>query len=89
MKVICAGQLKTGTKSMAMALRQLGYSNVHDHEEHLGFHLDEYLDLFEGRADVQILEKMYADVDAIVDSPACTFWYSLHKQFPDAKVSLS
>ena len=34
MKIICAGFPKTGTKSMAMALRELGYS-VHDTEEHL------------------------------------------------------
>ena len=37
MKVICAGFNKTGTKSMAMALRGLGYS-VHDIEEHLQVH---------------------------------------------------
>ena len=34
MKVICAGFPKTGTKSLAMALRELGYS-VYDTEEHL------------------------------------------------------
>ena len=32
MKIICAGFPKTGTKSMAMALRELGYENVHDFE---------------------------------------------------------
>ena len=34
MKIICAGFPKTGTKSMATALRDLGFS-VHDFEEHL------------------------------------------------------
>ena len=34
MKIICAGFPKTGTKSMAAALRELGYS-VHDFEEHV------------------------------------------------------
>ena len=34
MKIICAGFPKTGTKSMASALRQLGY-NVNDFPEHL------------------------------------------------------
>ena len=48
MKVLCAGFPKTGTKSMALALRELGYS-VHDFEEHLQFNLDNYLDFFEGR----------------------------------------
>ena len=32
MKIICAGLSKTGTKSLAMALRELGYGNVHDFE---------------------------------------------------------
>ena len=34
MKIICAGFPKTGTKSMATALRQLGYT-VNDFPEHL------------------------------------------------------
>ena len=34
MKITCAGFPKTGTKSMATALRQLGYS-VNDFPEHL------------------------------------------------------
>ena len=34
MKIICVGFPKTGTKSMAAALRQLGYS-VNDFPEHL------------------------------------------------------
>ena len=34
MKIICAGFPKTGTKSMAAALRELGYS-VNDFPEHL------------------------------------------------------
>ena len=58
MKVICAGFPKTGTKSMALALRELGYS-VHDYEEHLHLNLDHYLDYFEGRADVAHVVARY------------------------------
>ena len=88
MKVICAGFPKTGTKSLAMALRQLGYENVHDFEEHLEYNLDNYLDFFEGRADSSIFRKMYSDVDAVVDQPACNLWHIIASQFPDAKVIL-
>jgi len=88
MKVICAGFPKTGTKSMAMALRQLGYGPVHDFEEHLEYNLDNYLDFLEGRVDGSIFKSIYKDVDAVMDMPAVDVWYILHQQFPDAKVIL-
>jgi len=88
MKVICAGFPKTGTKSLALALRQLGYEHVHDVEEHLQYNLDNYLDFFEGRSDGSIFKSIYKDVDAVVDLPAVSVWYILHRQFPDAKVIL-
>jgi len=87
MKIICAGFPKTGTKSMAHALSQLGYS-VHDFEEHMEFHLDRYLDFFEGRVGAEVFLEMYKDVDVVVDQPACTIWNILRGQFPDAKVIL-
>ena len=87
MKIICAGHPKTGTKSMANALTILGYS-VHDLEEHLEYNLENYIDFFEGRVDESIFQKMYKDVDAVVDQPACSLWNILLKQFPDAKVIL-
>ncbi|KAK3734681.1 hypothetical protein QZH41_013942 [Actinostola sp. cb2023] len=86
MKVICAGLLKTGTKSLASALRTLGY-NVHDHEEHRMNHLDEYLQAFEG-TQMPDFAAMYADVDAVIASPACFFWKEIFDAFPDAKVVL-
>ena len=38
MKIIGAGFPKTGTKSLALALRDLGYT-VHDFEEHMAYNL--------------------------------------------------
>ena len=58
MKIICAGFPKTGTKSMALALSQLGYT-VHDFEEHNEYNLDNYLDFFEGRVGEEIFLEMY------------------------------
>ncbi|KAK3742620.1 hypothetical protein QZH41_000462 [Actinostola sp. cb2023] len=86
MKIICAGLLKTGTKSLASALRTLGY-NVHDHEEHRMNHLDEYLQAFEG-TQMPDFAAMYADVDAVIATPACFFWKEIFDAFPDAKVVL-
>ena len=87
MKIICAGFPKTGTKSMANALSQLGYS-VHDFEEHLEYNLDNYVKFFDGDIGEEVFGEMYRDVDAVVDQPACTIWNILFKQFPEAKVIL-
>ena len=57
MKVLCAGFPKTGTKSMALALRELGYS-LHDFEEHMQFNLDNYMDNFEGRLGEEVFLEM-------------------------------
>lgn len=88
MKIICAGFPKTGTKSMARALRELGYGPVHDFEEHLEYNLDTYLDFFEGRVDGSIFKSVYKDVDAVMDQPSVDVWHILHQQFPEAKVIL-
>ena len=87
MKIICAGFPKTGTKSMANALTQIGY-NVHDFEEHLEHNLDNYLKFFDGDIGEEIFLEMYSEVDVVVDQPACTLWNILYKQFPDAKIIL-
>jgi len=87
MQIICAGFPKTGTKSMAKALRELGYI-VHDFEEHVDLHLDDYLDFLEGRKDSKDLMEAYGDVDAVVDQPVCTMWNVFYKHYPNAKVIL-
>ena len=87
MKIICAGFPKTGTKSMANALRDLGYT-VHDFEEHLQYNLQHYIDFFEGRVGPEIFHDIYQDVDVVVDQPACTLWNIIFSQFPDAKIIL-
>ena len=68
MKIICAGFPKTGTKSMANALRELGYS-VNDLEEHIDLHMDKFVDYMDGVKDSQELMEAYADVDVCVDLP--------------------
>ncbi|XP_001640636.2 uncharacterized protein LOC5520713 [Nematostella vectensis] len=86
MKIIGAGLPKTGTKSLASALRHLGY-NVHDRPEQVQFHCDEYIAAFEGQ--MPNFEEMYENVDATTDVPACLFYKEIFRAFPDAKVILS
>jgi hypothetical protein len=84
MKVICAGLPKTGTKSLASALRTLGYS-VHDNDEQWTYHMDEYIPALESK-EMPDFAAMYANVDAVTDIPACFFFEEIFQAFPNAKV---
>ena len=87
MKVICAGLSKTGTKTLAKALRILGYT-VYDYFEHRDVHADEWFAIYcEGKA--PDFTAMYKDVDAVTDIPAATWFQEIHEAFPAAKVILS
>jgi len=86
MKIICAGLSKTGTKSIANALRMLGFI-VYDGPEHLQYHMAEYDQAF-STDKMPDFASMYSKVDAVTDIPACLFWKELKETFPDAKVVL-
>lgn len=87
MKVILAGMPKTGTKSLKKALTMLGYS-VYDAEENFIYLNNEWTKIMTIGGAVDDFKKMYADVDATCDVPACYFWEEIHKAFPEAKVVL-
>ena len=86
MKVICAGLSKTGTKSMAKALRQLGFS-VFDGEEHFFIHYQQWRDILNEEKEPDFL-SMYRNVDAVTDIPPAAFYEDIFKLFPEAKVIL-
>ena len=86
MKIICAGLYKSGTKSMAQALRMLGFV-VYDVKEHFQYHINEYDQLF-STGKMPDFASMYNKVDAVTDGPTCLFWKELKEAFPDAKVVL-
>ena len=71
MKVICAGFSKTGTKSLAKALRILGFT-VYDHLEHRKFHNKQWVDLY-GEGQLPDFRAMYEGVDAVIGLPASDF----------------
>ena len=86
MKVIYAGFSKCGTKTMAQALRDLGY-NVYDFMENYEFLGDKWMKIFQEGGTKEDFYEMYKDVDAVTDAPCCYFWKQILEAFPDAKVS--
>ena len=87
MKIICAGLSKTGTKSLAKALRILGFT-VFDFDEHEQFHYEQWYNIYmEGKSPDFV--SMYKDVDAVTDLPPGFWFQEIYEAFPDAKVILS
>lgn len=87
MKVICAGIGKTGTKSIAKALRHLGFT-VFDWEEQIFDFMDHWVDVFQNGAEPDI-KRVYHNADAVVDIPGNFFWEEILDAFPECKVILS
>nr|XP_039273062.1 uncharacterized protein LOC120347221 [Styela clava] len=88
MKVIVAGFSKTGTKSMCDALTKLGY-NVYDVIENMYILEKEWTKILNEGWTTEDFRRMYENVDAVTDLPACYFWEEIHKAFPDAKIILT
>ena len=86
MKIICAGLGKTGTTSLARALRHLGFT-FYDWPEHQAIHGDEWLNIYRGRTPDFV--SMYEGVDAVTDLPAACWFQEILEAFPDAKVVLT
>ncbi|XP_078361375.1 uncharacterized protein LOC144645700 [Oculina patagonica] len=87
MKVICAGHGKTGTKSIAKALRHLGFT-VFDWEEQAFDFLDHWVDVFQNGTKPDV-KRVYKNADAVVDFPGAFFYEEILEAFPDCKVLLS
>ena len=87
MKIICAGVGKTGTKSIAKALRHLGLT-VFDWEEQTFDFQDHWVDVFQNGAQLDV-KRVYQHADAIVDAPGNFFWEEILEAYPDSKVILS
>ena len=78
---------KTGTKSLAKALRHLGLT-VHDFEEHLTIHCCAWRAVFhEGQT--PDFATMYCNVDAVIGMPIFGFCEEILQAIPEAKVLLS
>ena len=81
MKVICAGAGKTGTKSIAKALRHLGFE-VFDFEEQTLDFLDHWVDVFQNGTKPDV-KRVYQNADVCVDAPGNIFFEEILEAFPD------
>ena len=87
MKIICAGYSKTGTKSIAKALRHLGF-NVFDWEEQMFDFRDHWFDVFQNGAKPDV-KRVYQNADVCIDMPGYFFYEEILEAFPGCKVILS
>lgn len=78
LKVICAGLPRTGTGSIAEALRILGYNTLSAAPERLPLFPEPGFDF-----------RVYDDVDAVADLPAAMYWLQLANAYPHAKLILT
>lgn len=94
LKIIGAGFGRTGTASLYVALRQLGYPCYHMFEvlqnKANKTHLRFWREVGNAPAGVQHdWEKVFANYTAAVDFPAAAVWRDLLAAYPDAKVILT
>ena len=89
-KVIVVGFSKTGTKSLALAFRELGY-NVHDVSETFTIMHDRWCEVFSGKITIADIARIYEDlnVEVLVDMPMIIFWREFQKIWPDVKIILT
>lgn len=88
-KYIYASFSKCRTKTVAAVFRRLGL-NTYDFNEHQLYLTDDWLKIFTQNLSkpeiVQLLQKMYQDVDAVIASPAYLYWEEMAEAFPKAKI---
>jgi Sulfotransferase domain len=89
LEVIGAGYARTGTKSLKLALEQLGYGPCHHMSE--VFQNPHLMPLWGQAFDGTLgdLEEIFKDYNSTTDQPACMMWDALAERYPDAKVILT
>ena len=87
MRIICSGLPKTGTKTLASALRTLGY-NVYDLEEQFYFLGKDMIEITNSGWTANDIQRIYTDVDAVTDVMSNCLWEDIFRVFPDAKVRM-
>lgn len=89
LEVIGAGFGRTGTRSLQLALQQLGFSKCY-HMAEVGANPD-HLPLWEAATRRESFEwdRIFEGYRAGVDWPVSAFWRELAEYYPDAKVVLS
>ena len=78
---------KTGTKTLASALRTLGY-NVYDLEEQFYFLGKDLIEITNSGWTANDIKRIFTDVDAVTDVMSNCLWEEIFRVFPDAKVRI-
>jgi hypothetical protein len=88
-RVIGAGVGRTGTKSLQVALEQLGLNKCYHMDEVMGH--PEHIPLWTAAANGQKIDwdRIFQGYQATVDWPGAAFYRQLMNYYPDAKVILS
>ena len=87
MKVIVPGMSKTGTKTMATALRKLGYK-VYDYEEQYFYLAKDLIRIINEGWTIEEIKQIYKDAEAVTGLPGNALWEELLEAYPDAKVNV-
>lgn len=86
MKIFGIGLSRTGTTSLTIALRRLGYKVEHyPHDNNVNETLS---DFFAGKNNNPIFQIAYR-IDALLDTPVCVTYKFLDKEFPGSKFILT
>jgi Sulfotransferase domain len=89
LKVIGAGQGRTGTHSLKLALEQLGLGPCH-HMAEVIEHPEQYAHWQRVFDDQPVdWEEVYRGYNSAVDAPTCFVYRELAERYPDAKVILT
>lgn len=86
LSVIGSGFGRTGTKSLKLALEQLGFAPCHHMSEvrTAPGQADFWCDIADGKP--VDWHAVFADFRAAVDWPSCNYWRELAAVFPDSKI---
>lgn len=88
LQYIYIGFNKCGTKSIAAAFKLLGFK-VYDYEENIVYLNKEWRKFVESKLSTKqrldLLRKMYENVDVAVEGPCTFYWKELLEIFPDCK----
>ncbi|KAJ6191385.1 hypothetical protein N7519_001406 [Penicillium mononematosum] len=98
LRLVVVGLSRTGTASLYLALKELGYTPWHmcepiDDPSRMYNQWTEAMNcrFFGGNRPYnrKDFDKLRGPYDALLDIPACLFWDDFHKLYPDAKIILT
>jgi len=87
-QVIFAGIMRTGLKSMAQAMRQLGYHEIYDRVDLYKTYAN-WDKAIHNKATPEMWKSMFNGYKVVMGMPAFVFWEQIFEAFPNALVVLT